>query len=135
VTVTFFIHATEDQERLLSKIKIALDIPEEQLVIENIQGHFGNVITSVKGHFIGEDARKLSLKIFENLAADSRNTLISELEKSMDEHDSLYLRIDRQSLDQGLSLSDEEPIRIKLKPRIRAGGREAMIKQYAELIR
>ncbi len=53
----------------------------------------------------------------------------------MDEHDALYLRIDRQSIDRELVISDEEPIRVKLKPKFRVGGRASMKEGYGEMIR
>jgi len=135
VTVTFFVHSTEDEARLLEAVLVRLDIQEEEMSKEKILGYFGNEIVSVKAHVLGQRAQAVSDSIFRSLSKTARSLLLSEMERSLDEHDSLYLRLDRQSLsDPEISLSDEEPIRVKLKPKSRFGGRSSMKKQYEELI-
>jgi RNA binding exosome subunit len=103
---------------------------------EKILGYFGNEIVSVRAHIIGKKTQGVSALIFRSLSKTARSLLLSEIEKSLDEHDSLYLRLNRQSLnDQEISVSDDEPIRVKLKPKSRFGGRSSVREQYEELIR
>jgi len=135
VTVSFFIHATEDSERLLSIVSEDLGVAREELQTENIVGHYGNAIVSVKAHIIGRGAQGVATLILRSLSEGAKKQVLLELEKSMDEHDALYLRIDRQSIDRELVISDEEPIRVKLKPKFRAGGRASMREGYEEMIR
>ena len=135
VTVSFFVHSTEDEDRLMELVKNRLGIDETEITEEKITGYFGNEMTSVRAHIIGKRAQVVASQIFELLSKPARVTILSEIEKSLDEHDSLYLRLDRQSLkDDFLSVSDEEPIRIKLKPKNRFGGRVSMMQEYKELI-
>ena len=106
------------------------------MIKEKILGYFGNEIVSVRAHIVGRKTHAVSDLIFRSLSKNARSLLLSEIEKSLDEHDSLYLRLDRQSLnDPQISLSDDEPIRVKLKPKSRFGGRSSMKEQYEELIR
>jgi RNA binding exosome subunit len=134
VTISFFIHSTEDEERLLSLVQSKLGLEGEEFSKERITGHFGNEIVSVKGHVIGSRAQIVASQIFGSLSKVARTSIRTELEKSLDEHDALYLRLDRQSLQEpSISLSDEEPIRIKLKPMSRGGGRELIKQEYQEL--
>ena len=102
---------------------------------EKILGYYGNEMLSVKAHIIGGRAQEVAHLLLNSLSKNAKSLLISEIEKSMDEHDSLYLRLDRQSLnDQNISFADEEPIRIKLKPKGRFGGRASMKQEYVDLI-
>jgi RNA binding exosome subunit len=136
VTISLFIHSTEDPERLLQQIKTRFGLDDVEVSKEFITGHFGNEIISVKAHIIGKRALQVADKIVESLSGSSRLSVVEQIDRSIDEHDALYLRIDRQTLDDGLlGLSDEEPIRIKLKPKTRSGGRQAMISEYRELLK
>jgi RNA binding exosome subunit len=136
ITVTFLIHATEDAEALMGNIRQELVIKEDEVSFDKIQGYFGNEILSVKAHVIGTRTRSVANALFSKLSKGAREVLFSELEKSTDEHDALYIRIDRQTLGKGeIYLSDEEPIRVKLKPKKRSGGREFMKLQYQELLK
>jgi RNA binding exosome subunit len=136
VSVSLLVHATEDYDELMKMVKGSLGLEEEEVSAEKIKGYFGNEIVSVKVHVIGLRAKAVGGQIFSRLSKNARSLLLSELEKSMDEHDSLYFRVDRQTLGSGqIELSDEEPIRVKIKPRSRYGGREFMKKQFTELIK
>jgi RNA binding exosome subunit len=136
ISITFLIHATEKEEDLLRNVKEEFGINDEDISMDKIEGYFGNLILSVKVHIIGPRTKTMANRIFSHLSKNSRETLLSELDKSMDEHDSFYIRIDRQTLGTGeIFLSDEEPIRVKLKPKRRIGGKESMKKEYAVLIK
>ncbi len=136
VTVTFFIHSTEDETRLMSLVEERLGLEPAEISKVTVAGYFGNEIISVRSHIIGSKAQVAANRIVSQLSSVARSSILSEIERSLDEHDSLYLRLDRQSLqDSSLSISDEEPIRIKLKPKSRYGGRVSMKEQYEELIR
>jgi RNA binding exosome subunit len=135
VTISFFIHSTEDEERLMNLVLDKLGVDPSEISGEKITGYFGNEILSVRVHVIGPRARTVAGHILKQLSRTAKEYIRTEIEKSLDEHDSLYLRLNRQSL-QGplMSLSDEEPIRIKLKPKSRFGGRKAMKEEYEELL-
>ncbi len=136
VTISFFIHSTEDGERLTKLVSDRLGLDSSELSEEKITGYFGNNILSVTAHVIGPKARAVAGQILKRLSSAAKEYIRTEIEKSLDEHDSLYLRLDRQSLQNPLmSLSDEQPIRIKLKPKSRFGGRKAMKEEYEELFR
>ena len=135
VTISFLIQATEDEARLLDQVSNQLQLSRENFSVEPMEGHFGNRITVAKAHITGTEADRVTTVLMSSLSQQAKKTLVSELEKSLDEHDALYLRLDRQSLgSEWIGLSDEEPIRVKLKPRIRVGGRRSMMEQYTELI-
>jgi len=120
----------------MNAIKDRFALTETEISREVIIGHFGNEIISIRAHVVGPEAQIVANRILTTLSTAARATIRLEMEKSMDEHDSLFLRIDRQSLDEpSISLSDEEPIRIKFKPKSRSGGRESIKKQFEELLK
>ncbi len=135
VTISFFIHSTEDEVRLIQNVSKALGISKDSIVLDNLQGHHGNTLRSAKAHIIGNEANRISKYILGTLDVPSKSTVVSELEKSVDEHDALYLRLDRQLVSQKLALSAEEPIRVKLKPRNRFENRRAIKDAYLELLK
>jgi len=136
ISIAFLIHATEAADELLKKVTEVFAIADEEISVEKMEGYYGNDILSVKIHLIGPRTSLVSNRIFSRLSKNSREVLRAELDRSMDEHDSLYIRVDRQTLGSGdIFLSDEEPIHMKLKPKWRTGGHEFMKRQYAELIK
>ncbi|MDG6996294.1 MAG: hypothetical protein JRN52_10260 [Nitrososphaerota archaeon] len=132
VTVSYFIHSTEDESRLVESVRSALGLEESEFRYDRIHGHFGNEMKFAIAHLIGKRANDVSVQIFSRLSPSAKRSLSARLEQSVDEHDALFLRLDRQTIKRSLSISDEEPVRVKLKPKIRAGGRSKMIEFYRE---
>jgi RNA binding exosome subunit len=63
-----------------------------------------------------------------------RRRIASEVEKYVDEHGKLYLRLDKQSLVDGLiKAGAEDVVRVKLKPRLK-WSRGRMREDYAETL-
>ncbi len=134
VELSFFIHSTEDADRLCSLVCDAVGLNESEIVRENLEGYFGNHLISAKSHIVGHRANNLADRIWKKMEASSKIKFLNELEKSVDEHDTLYLRLDRQSLKDFISLSDDEPVHVKLKPSFRED-RNSMIRAYRELVK
>jgi RNA binding exosome subunit len=132
VTLSYLIHATEDEDRLNQTILASIGLDSSELYLNTMEGHHGNRVILAKAHLIGKRATEATVRLARNLTPSSKTKLLSELDRSLDEHDALYLRFNRQNLSSGFSLSDDEPIRVKLKPRFRIGGREAMKQVYVE---
>jgi RNA binding exosome subunit len=135
VTVTLFVHSTEDEDLLMKSITEKFGLQESEITREKISGHYGNEIISIRAHIIGARANDLANRILASLSSAARLSVHSEIERSLDEHDSLFFRLDRQTLGgSSISLSDDEPIKIKFKPKNRSGGRKFMKEQYEELM-
>jgi RNA binding exosome subunit len=135
VAISFFIQSTEDTERLVNEVAQALKLELNELSKEELEGHNGNQLFLVKAHLTSKRANEVVETIAKGLSALARRQLRDILENSMDEHDALFLRFDRQSITQRLYLGEEEPIRVKIKPRFRQGGRQAMIDSYTEALK
>jgi RNA binding exosome subunit len=116
--VSYFVHPTEEAERIGRKLRDVLGIesePEQQV----LEGAFGYDIVSVHYHLTGEEASRLVRSLARALGAESRKTLGERIEDSIDEHSALYVRLDKQQLMVGrLVLGESDAIRVKIKPRL-----------------
>ena len=117
VSVSCFIQATEDEERVKRTIERYLGIEQEPSE-EPLEGHFGNRIVNVAWHLTGDAAWKCLLSTLKTLGKDERARLGAELGALVDEHGALYLRLDKQKLVGGSGvLTAADPVRIRVKPR------------------
>ncbi|SRR5579863_3903866 len=135
VTVSFFIHSTEEEKRLVKEVSSALGFPDRLFVLENLEGHYGNLLYAAKAHLTGRDANTVAKRLFRALDPNSKKALIPDLKKNIDEHDALYLRLDRQTIPQSLEISSEEPIRVKVKPKSQFRSKKGIENAYAELMK
>lgn len=134
VTISFFVHATEDEPRLIELVSRELGVPQSEMQIEPLKGHYGNALTSVRAHVIGRAAGEISKYILTTLDVETKRALSREIDRNMDEHEALYIRLDRQLLSRRFTLGYDEPIRIKLKPKNRFGERGTVRETYRELL-
>src|SRR5271157_703774 len=114
VEVSYFVQSTEDAEKLRRRVREALDIQGEQQQDDEsrLEGHFGNLILFVRYHLLGADAERVVGRLASRLLPHSKRDLNENLEKSLDEHSALYLRLDKQSLVDGrLEFSTADPVR------------------------
>ncbi|MHB8568275.1 MAG: RNA-binding domain-containing protein [Nitrososphaerales archaeon] len=130
VTIMYLIHATEDSDRLEKAVCAIFGIETSDIASEKLGGYYGNELLMARAHIVGKRASEIVSRIADRLTESTRKEITARISSSMDEHDALYLRFDRQKILEGLSDSDDEPIRIKIKPKIRFGGCEAMKEAY-----
>jgi RNA binding exosome subunit len=127
------VHATEDPRTLAEAVLTLLGVaaqPEE----DRMEGHFGNPITWVRYHLIGDDAAAALASIAARLKAPTKESLQRGLGERVDEHSALYLRFDKQRLVAGvLEEGTGDPVRVKVKPRgfLPRGGAEQF---YARML-
>lgn len=118
IEVSLFIHATEDEDRIISFVesKLMLDVKPMR---EELEGHFGNRIVHVSYHVTGDKADKLLNRIVEMMPKETLASLVRHIGMSIDEHKALYLRFDKQEFMKGrIRIGASDPIRVKIKPRI-----------------
>ncbi len=134
VEVKFFVHATEDEERVLKTISKVLQIPEEKFERSKLEGHFGNPIVNLRVHLTGSDADVFAKGLANLFDDQEKDRLFSDMASRMDKHGAIYLRIDKQSLFAGrLVQSTVDVVRVKMKPRFQAE-RSKMIDMYVALL-
>ncbi len=117
VEISCFIHATEDLERVCRALeeRFGLSLHPQ---LEDLEGHFGNRIISVRYLLTGEEAMTAFRGIVSFMGPERVRELLEGLELALDEHKALFIRLSKQDLLRGSAvLSQVDPIRIKVKPR------------------
>jgi RNA binding exosome subunit len=119
VEVSFFAHATEDENKVITAAKNLLPATQRGNISfskNNLRGHHGNPITLFQTEI--KDKETLSA-VVENLAHGlsplDKEKLLREAELHV-EKGSLYLRFDKQAAFRGeFKLSVSDPIRVRLR--------------------
>lgn len=117
VEISCLIQSTEDGERVKNAIQKNLGVegPPDRQVLE---GHFGNEIVHMSWHLVGDDAWRSFVSFRDLLGESGREGLIRNLDDHLDEHATLFVRLNKQTLMGGLAVvSDADPVRIRIKPR------------------
>lgn len=115
--VLFFAHATEDAVRIAGRVTELLSIPLSEFKTVSLTGHFGNPIESSQATLYGEMADNLARAVLSKLSLFDIGLLSSSLNKFVDEHGNLYLRIDKQALFREIiTLGSSDAVRITLRP-------------------
>jgi RNA binding exosome subunit len=118
VEVSYLVQATEDLERIDLCVKSTLGIVSVREELQ-LEGHFGNALSRVCYHLTGEEAARVVEELARGLTAGARHELAQTLQRSVDEHSALYLRLDKQQLMGGRMVPGmSDPIRVKIKPRL-----------------
>ena len=115
--VSCFLHATEDEGKVVAAIANELKISGEPHR-ERLDGHFGNEVKYLRYHLTGEEAWISFRVIADRLARDDLHALLQGLDSAIDEHSALFLRFSKQDLLMGrFAFSAGDPIRVRVKPK------------------
>ena len=116
--VSYLVHLTEDEGRIGSAVKETLGI-DGTSTREELAGHFGNRIVHVVHRLTGVSASAAFEALARRLPPNVRKDILGRIEEMLDDHSTLYLRLDKQSLMQGeIALEGSEPVRVRVKPRL-----------------
>jgi RNA binding exosome subunit len=117
VTISVVIHATEDKDKVISKIVKVLSLNSARFQEFNTRGHWGNQIILLNISLGQTLAGKILKTIYTSLGNNKKTAFLSSLEQSIDEKYNLHVRIDKQSIcREEISLSDQDSIKIKFRP-------------------
>lgn len=119
VDISFFAHATEDENKVLEAAKHILPASHaENLVFErsHLHGHHGNPITLFEAKIKDKEILKSVVgNLSSKLSELDKDTLLREIGLHV-EKGNLYLRLDKQAAFQGeFKLSAADPIRIRIR--------------------
>ena len=116
-TISVVIHATEDKDKVISKIVKVLSLNSARFQEFNTRGHWGNQIVLLNLSMGQTLAGKILKTIYTSLGNNKKTAFLSSLEQSIDEKYNLHVRIDKQSIcREEISLSDQDSIKIKFRP-------------------
>ena len=115
--IVYFVQATEDVERLddavMEKLKVS-----DAATLDELEGHFGNPIVRARHHLTGDEAMAVFRNLITLIGSEGVSELLRSLDLYLDEHKSLYVRLNKQELLRGIArLSSIDSVRIKVKPR------------------
>lgn len=115
--ISVVIHATEDKEKVKSKIIQSFSLNSTKFQEVNTEGHWGNEISLLSLSLEQTEAGHLIRKIYGLLDNTGKDYFINSLRESVDEKNNLYIRINKQKLCSGrIELSDKDSIKVKFKP-------------------
>lgn len=135
VEVSYFLHATEDYERVIDSIAKVLNIQSESFTLSDTQGHYRNQIKIVRAHLIGKGAGDFALWLFGIFQSIQKQDILTDIDRSLNEHGDLFIRFNKQRLLSGkLASSDTDPVRIKIKLRFNIG-RDSILQAYQTLLK
>ncbi|MBM3897800.1 MAG: hypothetical protein FJ358_04670 [Thaumarchaeota archaeon] len=132
IEIAYFLHATEDYDRVIATIAKELNLPIERFEISSVEGHYGNPLKIVKAHIIGAEAENLPVGFFRRMSSMVKESIVHEIGRSVNEHGDLFVRLDKQQLLVGkIILAEIDPVRIKFKIRYNMY-RAKLLQTYAE---
>ena len=110
-------HATEDIQKILTKMHNVFLIPTENFLISKTEGHWGNEICVIRAECDHSESSVLLERIISGLRIGEKKFLLSSISDSFDEKNNFYIRLNKQSVCKGIiSLSEHDSIRIRFKP-------------------
>ncbi len=111
-----------------------LDINPLEVTKTVLEGHYGNEVKRYVIHLTGRRADEWGKQLLLRMDETDRRRIANEVEKYLDEHGKLYLRLDKQSLIDGVIRAGvEDVVRVKLKPRLK-WNKGKMREDYVELL-
>ena len=96
--ITFTIHATENDNLLISTISKNFGLPSKEFQIKDYLGHYENQVKIVRIHILSDRIMPFTHHLFSSLSISDRKNLFNDLQKHLDKHYSFYLRLDKQLL-------------------------------------
>ncbi|ANF22895.1 RNA-binding protein [Thermococcus piezophilus] len=139
VRLTTFIHATEDEDKVLEAIStfIPEEIDDDDVLFDIVetQGFFGNPIKVVNVEIKRSKAVRTFLEYFKELLSDRDKTyLLDHLDEKVDEEGTFYVRFNKQRAYLGEAEVDEgeDVIQIKIKAKAFPIKKEAVVKAVRE---
>jgi RNA binding exosome subunit len=110
-------HATEDIQKILTKMHDVFLIPTENFLISKTEGHWGNEICVIRAECDHSESSALLERIISGLKIGEKKFLLGTISDSFDEKHNFYIRLNKQSVCKGIiSLSEHDSIRIRFKP-------------------
>ncbi|ACJ15630.1 predicted exosome subunit, DUF54 family [Thermococcus onnurineus NA1] len=139
VRLTTFIHATEDEDKVLEAIGtfIPEEIDDDDVLFDIVEtrGFFGNPIKVVNVEIKRSKAVRKFIDYFKELLSDRDKTyLLDHLDEKIDEEGTLYVRFNKQRAYLGDAEVDEgeDVIQVRIKVKAFPMRKDAVVKAVKE---
>ena len=134
IEITFVIHETENIDKFLSHLLEIFGLSDTDFSIKKTEGHHGNIIQLIRAHLIRDRVPEITHKILSSINVTELKTINNNLLYYLDDKFTLYLRFNKQDIiDNVLTLSYDDSVRIKMKPKIKLN-KDKAIASYKELL-
>ena len=134
IEITFVIHETENIDKFLSHLFEIFGLSDTDFTIKKTEGHHGNIIQLIRAHLIRDRVPEITHKILSSITVTDLKTINNNLLYYLDDKFTLYLRFNKQDIiDNVLTLSYDDSVRIKMKPKIKLN-KDKAIASYKELL-
>jgi len=118
--MSFNVHATEDEKRLLDILKKNFDIEESIFSKTVVEGFHGNPISKYNATIKDALAQHIFEIIFEKLSSTDKRKLLEDIGQNIDSTKALYIRLDKSSLfENRFRIGESNAFHFKFKPRIK----------------
>jgi len=114
VKIDLILHATEDFQKISESLNELLDIKKEEIVKQNLSGHFGNPIFMLHTELKKKRADQFIKKFVSIIPRDVMMEMLTNIEELIFES-SMYIRFSKQNLvKKNLIPEEKDPIRIAI---------------------
>ncbi len=96
--VSLYLHATEDEEKVMRSVEEALGIPRSDFYVSRASGHYGNPVTIFRAILEGERALEALGRLVARMDEGERRALGHYAREAVDERGRVYIRLDKQGL-------------------------------------
>tara|TARA_Y100000590_G_scaffold280371_1_gene314961 strand:- start:696 stop:1112 length:417 start_codon:yes stop_codon:yes gene_type:complete len=132
VKISLILHATENQEKVLSYLEQIFNIEQNDFQIQQIPGHFNNPILLISSSLKKKVAETFIKKFFSMMEKNEYKEIFNNVEDFVSSS-GLNLRISKQKiLSEIISLSKEDAIKININTPVYV--KNQIKKTYQELI-
>tara|TARA_B100000929_G_scaffold285802_1_gene269942 strand:- start:488 stop:961 length:474 start_codon:yes stop_codon:yes gene_type:complete len=134
IEITFVIHETENIDKFLSHLFEIFGLSDTDFSIKKTEGHHGNIIKLFRAYLIRDRVPEITNKILSSINVTDLKIINNNLLYYLDDKFTLYLRFNKQDIiDNVLTLSYDDSVRIKIKPKIKLN-KDKAIASYKELL-
>ena len=114
IKIDLILHATEDFQKVSEPLNELLGIEKEEIVKQNLSGHFGNPIFMLHAELKKKRADQFIKKLVSLIPQDIMMEILTNIEDLIFES-SMYIRFSKQNLVKKILIPEEkDPIRIAI---------------------
>ena len=114
IKIDLILHATEDFQKVAEPLNELLGIEKEEIVKQNLSGHFGNPIFMLHAELKNKRAEQFIKKLVTIIPKDTMREILTNIEELIFES-SMYIRFSKQNLVKKILIPEEkDPIRIAI---------------------
>ena len=118
VELSFNVHATEDERKIMNSLKKNLDLDESLLSRTDFEGYYGNPISKFEVLVRGVAAQKIFETVFKSLESIVMEDLLKHIDNHIDSSKGLYIRISKERLcEDKFRIQESNAFRFKFRPK------------------